>query len=237
MIKMKFPEDFVNKIICGDCIKVMENIDDNSIDFILTDPPFNVGLKYKSGIDDQLPPEEYYEWCKKWGVHLYRVLKPQHYAVVESSDLHLIFVQKAMMDSGFIFHHYLKWYKPQCQRAFSGTVLFGRVELMLLLSKGKPNTSLINRKVMYQDILQYSNRTPLMGDFDHPAARPIELYKHIILGFTKPGDTVLDCFIGSGTTAIACKETGRKFVGIELSEEYCKIAQQRLEGISEPLFL
>ena len=226
----------INRIYQGDCVEIMKDIDDNSIDFINTDPPFNVGLKYESKIDDNLSSEQYYKWCKSWGVHLYRVLKPRHYAVVASSQINLMALQKAMIDSGFTFHHFLEWLKPNCQKVFTGTVLFNRIELLLVLSKGKPDIKLINRKVLYQDVLQYPNEVPVPGgDANHPARRPVALYKQIIAGFTKPGDLVLDCFLGSGTTAIACKELNRNYIGIELSEIYCKMAKDRTDSVPESL--
>lgn len=64
--------------------------------------------------------------------------------------------------------------------------------------------------------------------FGHPTTKPIEIIKNLIINASKENDLVLDCFLGSGTTALACKQLGRKCLGIETSPEYCKIAKQRL---------
>lgn len=67
--------------------------------------------------------------------------------------------------------------------------------------------------------------------YNHPTIKPLELVKRHILHSTQPGDLVLDCFSGSGTTCLACKETGRNYIGIEINPEYYKISQNRLNGI------
>ena len=231
-------DKFINKIICGDCIEILKEIPERTIDFILTDPPFNVGIDYgESEYDDNMKDNEYANWCYKWIVECYRVLKDNHYCVVFTGDKKLFYVAKAIYNSNFIFHHFLKWYKPGCQRCLSGTVFFYRTELAFILSKDKPNISLIDRTVMFEDTLRYKNTSPNQKDaVEHNCRRPVGLYSHIIAGFTKKEDIVLDPFLGSGTTAIACKRLGRKFIGIEINPEYCKLSEERLNNESEPLF-
>ena len=68
--------------------------------------------------------------------------------------------------------------------------------------------------------------------FKHPTIKPLELVKRHILHSTQPNDIVLDCFCGSGTTCLACKETGRRYIGMEIDKEYHKIAVDRLNGIT-----
>ena len=70
------------------------------------------------------------------------------------------------------------------------------------------------------------------NNYNHPTIKPLELVKRHILHSTQPNDIVLDCFCGSGTTCVACKETGRRFIGIEIDKEYHKIAVDRLNGIN-----
>lgn len=69
--------------------------------------------------------------------------------------------------------------------------------------------------------------------YDHPTIKPLELVERHILHSTQPNDIVLDCFMGSGTTAVACKETGRNFIGFEIDEHYCEIANDRLQGVTQ----
>lgn len=67
--------------------------------------------------------------------------------------------------------------------------------------------------------------------FNHPTIKPVELVKRHLLHTTQPGDVVLDCFMGSGTTCVACKDIGRKYIGFEISEKWFKIAQDRLNNV------
>ena len=216
-----------NKIYQGDCLELMKQIEDNSIDLVLTDPPYNVNLEYTE-IEDNMDDEEYSNWCYKWLSELYRVLQEGCYAIVFTGDKKLFYVMKAIYKTPFLFHHFLKWNKPLCQRGLSGTILFCRTELAFVLSKEKPNIKKINRKILYSDTLICNNTKPndKFNAVNHNARRPIGLYRQIIKGFG--GTKVLDCFMGSGTTALACKQLGVDFIGIELSKEYVEICNKRL---------
>jgi len=216
------------RLIQADCIKALPHIETQSVDFVLTDPPFNVGLKY-ADVNDDLPNEVYGEWCWKWLTEFHRVLKLGHYGVVFSGDTKLFYVLKALYCSGLRFHHFLKWYKPGAQAILSGSVLFGRTELALLFSNGAPDISLINRKSLYQDTLVYRACSSKDADaVDHNARRPVALYRQIINGFTKPNDVVLDCFLGSGTSFKAC--VNRNCIGIEISPKVCELVKKTCFG-------
>jgi len=216
-----------NKIYQGDCIEVLKTFPDESVDFVLTDPPYNVNLEYTE-IEDNMDDERYSDWCFEWLKELYRVLQNGCYAIVFTGDKKLFYIMKAIYKTDFIFHHFLKWNKPDCQRGLSGTVLFYRTELAFVLSKGKSDIKRIDRKTLYADTLIYRNTKPndKFNAVNHNARRPIPLYRQIIKGFG--GNVVLDCFMGSGTTAVACKQLGKEFIGIELSKEYCEIIKKRL---------
>ena len=220
----------VNKVYNEDCVIGMKKIEDNSIGFILTDPPFNVNLSYGK-IDDNLSDEEYSNWCYKWISELYRVLKNGSYCIIFTGDKKLFYIMKSIYKTPFLFHHFFKWYKPTCQRSLSGTVLFGRTELAFVLSKGKPDISRINRKSMFSDTFFCENNTISKNDdcisFNHPASRPLRLYRHIINGFN-PDGIILDPFMGSGTTAVACNQLKKRFIGFEIDLEYMKIINRRL---------
>ena len=218
---------------CGDCVKILPTIKDSSVDFVLIDPPYNVGLKYNS-YDDNMPDEDYYLWCKKWLTECCRVLKDRHFGVVFTSDSKSGYVHRAVDESGLTFHHFIKWFKPGAQGSLPGSNLFYRTELAFLVSKGKPDISLINRKEFYQDTVILNNTTPNQVDaVDHPARRPIELYKKIVDGFTQEDDTVLDPMAGSGSCGMATKELGRRYIGIEIDEYYFNIAQERINSAME----
>ena len=218
----------------GDCIKILPTIPDNSADLLLVDPFFNVGVKYNSN-DDNMPDEDYYLWCKRWLTECCRVLKDGHFGVISTGDAKSFYVHKAILESGLTFHHYLKWYKGHnCQASHRGSSMFYRTELAFLVSKGKPDMHLINRSNFYQDTIFLEDVPSTQADvIDHPARRPVELYRFIIDGFTQEGDTVLDPMAGSFSCGIAAEELGRRYIGIEIDEEYFKAAQERINNIKE----
>jgi len=216
-------------IINGDCRRVLRDVPDDSVDFILTDPPFNVGIAYDN-YDDNLDEYDYYIWCYEWCRGLYRVLKKSRYAVIFTSDIYSCHVVRAAKRSGFIFWHFIKWNKPNSNRKYCGTIMFSKTELALVCSKGKPDVSTIDKSSMYCDTLVYNNLNPVTGGVDHNAQRPVPLYEQIIKGFTRPGELVLDAFLGSGTTAIACEKLGRRYIGIDISRKYCNMASDRVSA-------
>jgi site-specific DNA-methyltransferase (adenine-specific) len=222
----------LNKIYCMDALEFLPKIKERSVDFILTDPPFNVGLDY-SDIDDNIADEEYSKWCFNWISQLYRIIKEGSYVLIFTGDKKLFYIMKSIYKTGFTFHHFFKWHKPTGQRGLSGTVFFYRTELAFILTKGKANIKKINRKILYSDTLSIPETNKNQSQdgflFDHPAKRPTKLYRKIIEGFSKEGDLILDCFMGSGTTAVACKQTNRNFIGCDISQEYVDIANKRLK--------
>lgn len=219
----------INKIYCIDCLEGMDELEDDSIDLILTDPPFNVGIDYK-GYEDNIHDIRYYKWCKEWVNKLYPLIKKGKYSIIFTGDKKCYWIFRAIYESPFLFHHFLKWYKPGCQESMPGTILFGRTELAFILSREKPNTKLINRKVLFADTLRHRNTRPDDQDaVEHDCRCPTGLYEQIIKGFTKEGEVVLDIFSGSGTTAIACKRLNRNFIGFEINPKYVKIVNERLQ--------
>ncbi len=86
-----------------------------------------------------------------------------------------------------------------------------------------------------QDIPRYKSDDPNYND-DHPTQKPVSLMKHLLLIHSKKGDIVLDSFMGNGSTGIACKELGRKFIGIEIEPKYFNIAKQRIQNTVELMF-
>lgn len=217
--------------IIGDNLDLFNTVPSDSVDLILTDPPFNVNIDYGLHEDD-MTDEEYCSWFHDRAVQMYRVLKEGKVAVIFSGDIKIHPILDSLHGTGFTFHHFLKWYKPRGQRVLSGLVLFYRTELALLLSKGKINQDILTRKELYSDTLVYNNTSSEGKDdifpVDHPCRRPVSLYMNLIKGLTKEGDTVLDPFLGSGTTLLACKLTNRNGIGFELNPLYKPLIKKRI---------
>lgn len=241
-------EDFKNKIICGDCLEVMKNIPDKSIDLILCDLPY--GTTHNKW-DIVIPLEPLWQQYE-------RIIKDNGAIVLTAVQ---IFASQLIMSRPRLFKYDLIWKKTIA----SGQLNVNRQPLRLhehilvfykkqptynqQFTKGKPYV--INRKVTYNggsyndqedtskinngfrhptSILEISNPRIKGG---HPTQKPIELFKWIIKTYTNNGGIVLDNTIGSGTTAVACLETNRNYIGIELNKKYCKKAENRIKSIIE----
>jgi len=183
----------LNKVTCGDCLEVMKQIPDKSVDLVLTDPPYPdyyaEEYKYKDGILDGLKKFN----CKQLVFWSAKADFPLDYTAIHIWD------KKVGAGS-------------QYERIFERN---GNKEYKVFSSY------LINSTVAAKFTRDFYT--------GHPSQKPVKLIKKLLNKYSKKGDTILDPFLGSGTTAVACKELGRNFIGIEISKEYCKIAEQRLQ--------
>jgi DNA modification methylase len=201
---MKYPEDFINKIICGDCLEVMKEMPDKSIDLVLTDPPYGVNMNYDIYQDTE---ENWFALMEKVIPEMRRIAKMVIFPSCQIKRL-----------DWFYKNHkpdwLLCWYKGSVGCA--GYLGFNDWEPHLVY--GKNNTNMHD----------YFRAIPEPQNNGHPCQKPIEWAKWIISRATKENDLVLDVFNGSGTTCVAAKQLKRNFIGIEISEKYCEIARQRL---------
>ncbi len=219
----------VNKIYCGDCLEVMQDWDDGIIDCVITDPPYFL-------------PATHYQTRKKFGRNFSDLGMLDHFI----NDFFKLGVQKIKQsgifyvfsncDSYPIFYYHLYSYCRKLRsiiwdkkRSFLGYTWRHQHEIILFgeMPEAKPvNTG--DGDIIKCDVVGINNRL-------HPAEKPTELLKKLIEKSTNENDLILDPFLGSGTTAVACKQLNRNFIGIEISEKYCKIAEQRLRD-TDPLF-
>ena len=224
---MKYPEDFLNKVIQGDCLEVMKDIPDNSIDMILTDPPY--GIK-QAEWDKHLPID--------WVEDIIRVIKNTGSFYIFGDSLTLSKLQIAW-ENKINWKGRATWiYESGPRNSKNWT---SKHEDCLYYFGENHESSIPKEKSKYQDkrwgdyryigdvwkfdrILGNNNKR-----FEHPTQKPIELIKMIVIASSKENDIVLDPFLGSGTTAVACQNLKRNFIGIEISPEYCKIAEERLK--------
>lgn len=212
----------VNKIIQGDCLDVMREFEDNSIDTIITDPPYGIGA-YKKGTmgsgvlakqstfaatdwDNEIPSKEYFD-------EMFRISKNQ-----------IIF-------GGNYFVEYLK--NSSCWLIWdkdNGNNNFADCELIWTSF----TTAVRKIKYRWQGMLQADMR---QKEFKyHPTQKPLGVMRWIIENYTEEGQRILDPFCGSGSTCIAAKQLKRDYIGIDLRQEYCDIAEIRLKSIQQMLF-
>jgi len=221
----------LNKVYCGDCVEIAKKIPDNTVDFILTDPPFNVSYKYGE-YKDNLTDEQYRDWCIDWLKEGFRILKDRHFAIIFTSDKKLYYLLDACYKAGFNYLHLLKWYKKNSNRINYGTCLFSLIENGIVVSKNKASKKLINFNMLAHDTIECNNISARnLEAVNHPAQRPVNLYTKIIEGFTKENDIVYDFFMGSGTTAEASIKTNRNYLGSEMDSNYIKVIEERLSNV------
>jgi DNA modification methylase len=206
-----------NSILHGDCVAVMRTLPSESIDFILTDPPYLV--RYRSRDGRTVANDDNSRWMKPAFAEMYRLLKPGSLAVSFYGWNRVDLFFDAWKAAGFHVVGHLVFRK---RYASSARFLQYRHESAYLLAKGKvapPAEPL-------PDVLDWT----YTGNRLHPTQKPVESLRPLIASFCKAGDVVLDPFCGSGSTLVAARDAGCAYLGIELDAAHHRTALARLKG-------
>ena len=214
----------------GDCLEVMKKIPDKSIDAVITDPPFGIGFKYNQH-KDQTSPEEYWKWFKPIYQEILRVCKDGAFISIWQANKN--------------FKHFWEWFGDDI-RIYAGCKNFVQLRktpinygydpiVMKYTNWDNPLRPLKPKRNIDFFVANTAKFVTEKNSYagQHPCPRPIDQVQQIVENFSL--GTVLDPFMGSGTTGVACKELGRNFIGIEISPEYYKISEKRINGTSENL--
>jgi len=206
-----------NIIFNGDCTEVMQVIDDATVDFVLTDPPYVTKYKDRSG--RTVANDDNARWLRPAFKEMHRVLKNGGFCVSFYGWNKVDLFMDAWRAAGFRIVGHLVF-----RKRYASTVRFLRYqhEQAYLLAKGEPRRPA--RPV--PDVLDF----PYSGNRLHPTQKPLEALQPLIKAFTKEGDLVLDPFCGSGSTLAAAQQLGRHWTGIELDGEHYRTATRRLAG-------
>ena len=213
----------------GDCLDVMKDIPDKSIDLILTDPPYLMNYKTnrrKNKEHDFCNPiqnDDNEEEVKKSIVEMARLLKDTG-ALYVLCNANKIEIFNKIISELFIFKNILIWVKNNHTAGDLKGAYGKKTEFIIYATKGK---HYLNGK-RDTDVLFYNK---VSGKRQiHQNEKPIDLLEFIISKSSNINDIVLDCFMGSGTTGVAAKNLNRRFIGIELDKEYFEIAKKRIES-------
>jgi len=305
--------EIINKIICGDAMEILENIEDDAIDLVLTDPPYFLDKmdsdwnhetvsseKYQQVVKslpagmkfDSEQGKRFYTWYLEVSEELHRVVKPGGFFFSFSSPRLYHRMACAVEDAGFLIkdcfiwlytqnqpkamslNHFIDklefdeekkselkskldgWKTPQIKSCFEPIVMAQKeYEGTYLKNMLKYDVSLFNTKVKVGENMFPSNVLTIEGFNDfidkyfllskptreekgeyntHKTVKPVAICKYIIQLSTFSSDAiVLDPFVGSGTTALAAEELGKRFIGIDINREYVDIAKRRLEESTE----
>ena len=238
----------LNKVYLGDCLEVMKDIPDGSVDAIITDPPYGTtACKW----DSVIPFEPMWEQLK-------RIIKPKGAIVLFGSQP---FTSALIMSNPKMFKYEWVWEKQkptnfyQCKlqplKSHENIIVFSKERHTYLpqgtcevnIKSGRKNkSSNIYSKYNGGDYIQKIGNYPRSVQFIptegdkgrlHPTQKPVALLEYLIRTYTNEGETVLDFTIGSGTTAVAAINTGRNFIGIEKDQSYFDIANKRIKDAME----
>jgi modification methylase len=239
---MNYPEDFINKIICGNAIDIMKKLPNESVDLVVTSPPYNLknstgngmkdgrGGKWKnaalvngySHYDDNMPHEEYAKWQRECLTEMYRLIK---------EDGAIFYNHKWRVQGGllqdrqdivkeFPVRQIIIW-RRKGGINFNPGYFLPTYEVIYLIAK--PKFKLARKTNAHGDVWEFTQEMKN----EHPAPFPVALIDRIICSTN--AEIILDPFMGSGTTAITAMGNNRNYIGIDLSPEYCEMAEKRIE--------
>ncbi len=247
------------KFIHGDFFEKINKVETESVDLVFADPPYflsNGGMSVASGKqvivdkgdwDKTSSKSSAAQFQDEWIRQVRRVLGPNG-SIVISGTYHSIFqCASALERHGYKILNDIIWFKPNGAPNLSGRRLTASHETLLWAAKSDKSKFVYNYKEMKTSEFDgdpikkpgkqlrsvwWIPNTPQSEKLHgrHPTQKPLRLLRRVVSAFSLPGQLVFDPFMGSGTTAVACKELHRDFLGIELSKEYVELARKRIRG-------
>jgi DNA modification methylase len=208
------------ELILGDCVEELRKMKDLSVDLAFVDPPYNVGNDY-GGYKDDLPETEYLLWCDMWIKELKRVC---YSIAIYPPKKHLLYFWNRIPEN----------YQIICAWSPEGAIRSNFIHQYIpLLVPPKP----VKRTKDHW----WNVQVPGMGyyykeeTFDHPGQTSMDITNRVITSFTNPGETVLDCFMGTGTTGVSCVKYGRNFIGIEQEPKWFELSKKRIANAQQQI--
>lgn len=215
----------VDMIYNEDCLKGMERLLDKSVDAVVTDPPFGIGFYYgkKEKINN---PQAHWRFLSPIYDEIYRLLKPGGFLAIWQTALYFPYFWKWFGNDIHIYagcKNFVQLRKTSINYGFDPIIMkYKEGAIPLRPEKPKRNIDFFvaNTTRWTESIVR-----------QHPCPRPIDQVEELIKNFTIENAIVLDPFIGSGTTAIACKKLNRQYIGFEINKEYYEVANKRLDNL------
>ncbi len=251
----------VNRILCGDALDVLKALPADCVDVIFADPPYNLQLNGElwrpnltrvDAVDDAWDHFDnfaaYDTFTRQWLSGAWHILKPTGTIWVSGTYHNIFRVGAIMQDLGYWVLNTIIWHKPNAMPNFRGTRFKNDVEVVIWAKKGDRGAYTFRHHEMkvFNEGKQLGSLWSLpictgaerLRDADgkklHPTQKPELLLERIITASTRPGDLILDPFLGTGTTAAVAKRLGRDWIGIERETAYIEAAQKRIDSV-EPL--
>ena len=231
-------------LCCGDCLGVLSGLEDSSCDLILTDPPYNLGLFMKKrGTNigklranhfavaswDLL---DFTEWSKKMDcffAQAARILRKRGAVLMFMSIIKMETVKQLAEKHGFYYKTIGVWHKTNPMPRNMNLHFVNSTESWIYLVNGATTGTFNNKGRIVHDFYETAAVRGAERKFGiHPTQKPLAMMEHFVSLLSNEGELVIDPFMGSGSTGVACKKLGRRFLGIDVSPEYCDIAKRRI---------
>lgn len=215
----------------GDCLEVMKNIADKSVDLIVTDPPYLIEV-CGAGMYKQ-KDKQYVKQLNSMKDGFSEKILEEFCRVMKKINCYIFCSQKQILPLISFFvenkkcnYNLLCWHKTNPVPACGNKYLTDTEYCLFFRERGvKVFGTYGTKKTYYLSPLNQKDKKK----YNHPTIKPLELVRDYILNSSKEESVVLDCFMGSGTTGVACKQLNRNFIGIELDKNYFEIAKKRIE--------
>lgn len=214
-----YPHDFINKILCGDSRKLIKKIPNNTIDAIITDPPY--GLSKKDIMNDN-------------DLSVFYAILPECYRVLKDNSFFITFfstkyLPELFKQNPFTYFWQIILYCPEGR--VKSPIGFTKYMSCMIFTKEKPKMLQRNKDIFIDTPGKMVE--PDEGYINHPTPKPKHFIKELLKMFTKEGELILDPFVGSGGVTMACYQKKRRFIAFEIKKEYCILAYQRLKNASK----
>ena len=219
------------KLYCDDCLNIMKQIENESIDLIVTDPPYLI--KYKTNrrknkdhdFCSEILNDDNEQLIIDYIKECYRILKNNTAMYMFCNCDKVDFFKQELENAGFKIKNMIIWVKNNWTAGDLKAQFGKQYEIIFLVNKGRKcfNGKRITDIWMFDKI---SGKKQL-----HQNQKPVDLLKQCILKHSDENDIIFDGFMGSGSTGVACIETNRKFIGVELDKKYFEIAKERIENL------
>lgn len=215
-------------LLNSDCLEFMAELDDSSVNLVVTDPPYGISFKTNSRKDktsklcQMIANDDSLDIVRRSIPELYRILKPDSAIFMFMSPNKIAEVEPLLTSAGFKIKNRIVWDKLNHGFGDLSGSFGSQWEVVFLAVKGRP----LIRGKRFNDIWRFPRIAS--QKMLHMNQKPVEMLERMILSFSDENDLVFDPFMGSGSTGVACQNTNRRFIGCEIDPYYFKIASDRI---------